>query len=50
MLGGGKLEKQVAAGAASATPAPTPDPDAPDVTIVLGRDLAATFAERSAKR
>lgn len=48
MLGGGKLEKQVATGTAT-TPTAVPDPDAPDVTIVLGRDLAATFAERSAK-
>jgi LCP family protein required for cell wall assembly len=47
MLGGGKLEKQIAGGMASA-PVLT-DPDAPDVTVVLGRDLADTFAERSAK-
>jgi LCP family protein required for cell wall assembly len=48
MLGGGKLEKQVPNGASSATPASS-DLDEPDVTVVLGRDLAATFAERSAK-
>ncbi len=48
MLGGGKLEKQVPSDVATATPV-SADPDAPDVTVVLGRDLAATFAERSAK-
>lgn len=48
MLGGGKLEKQVPSGAVNATPV-LPDPEAPDVTVVLGRDLATTFAERSAK-
>ncbi|MBC8102586.1 MAG: LCP family protein [Cytophagales bacterium] len=48
MLGGGKLEKQVSS-TGSAAPAATADPEAPDVTIVLGRDLAATFAERSAR-
>ncbi|MES2464515.1 MAG: LCP family protein [Armatimonadota bacterium] len=48
MLGGGKLEKQIASGVASATPVVT-DPEAPDVTVVMGRDLADTFAERSAK-
>jgi LCP family protein required for cell wall assembly len=48
MLGGGKLEKQVSVGTASAPPVAA-DPDAPDVTVVLGRDLAANFEERSAK-
>jgi len=54
MLGGVKLEKQAPPAAApgsapAATVADAVDPDAPDVTVVLGRDIAANFAERSAK-
>lgn len=44
LLGGGKLVKEpLPAGA-------TVQPDLPDVTIVVGRDVAASFAPRSANR